>query len=105
MLKRSTTKTVEVFSHWRYRDTKTGRLVSEDKWRRSKSRGGERYKREKVTKSVPLAPPPRQPHTTEEWEDAYDEAISYIEDFGLDEEDYFDEEEEYEGGADYSENS
>jgi hypothetical protein len=30
----------------RYRDTKTGRLVSKETWKRSRARGGKRYKRE-----------------------------------------------------------
>lgn len=36
----------------RYRDTKTGRLVSKETWKRSRARGGKRYKRE-YTKPKP----------------------------------------------------
>jgi len=32
---------------FRYRDTKTGKLVSESTWKRSRAKGGKRYKRER----------------------------------------------------------
>lgn len=52
---------------YRYIDSKTGKKVSEETWRRSKSQGGKRYKRQivkkqpkkkKKKKQVPPPPPP-----------------------------------------------
>lgn len=40
-------------SGFRYRDSKTGRLVSKAKWKRSKAQGGKRYKRETVKPRKP----------------------------------------------------
>lgn len=42
-----------------YRDTKTGKFTSKKTWRRSRSRGGDRYKRERITVRKPKKPGPR----------------------------------------------
>jgi hypothetical protein len=42
-----------------YRDTLTGRFAKKAAWKRSKARGGKRYKREKVKRKKRLPPPPR----------------------------------------------
>lgn len=39
---------------FRYRDSETGRFVSKRTWKRSKARGGTRYKRQRI---VPVRPP------------------------------------------------
>jgi len=48
-----------------YRDTKTGRRVKKDTWKRSRAHGGKRYKRERIKptrRARPMRPaaPPRQ---------------------------------------------
>lgn len=52
-----------------YRDSKTGRLVSKATWKRSKSRGGKRYKRErpKQRRKTPTPKPPPPKPAIFEW--------------------------------------
>lgn len=70
----------------RYRDTKTGKFVSASTWRRSRARGGKRYKRVRrsVVKSTPkrrkakrttspAAPPPEAPFIPAEFLSAADD--------------------------------
>jgi hypothetical protein len=65
-----------------YRDTSSGRFVSESTWRRSKAHGGKRYKRVRVKtgrkkKILPVPPaPPEEP------------AEELLEQLGLEEEEY-----------------
>lgn len=89
----------------RFRDTKTGRLVSEKKWRQAQSRGNKRYKREiyfpKQEKKKKVEPygeggsskdPGERikvPKTIHDWERYYADAQE------------FEDTEEIEGGADY----
>lgn len=44
-----------------YRDSVTGRFAKKSTWQRSKSQGGERYKREKIRHRKIVAPPPVPP--------------------------------------------
>lgn len=47
-----------------YRDSKTGRFVKRSTWKRSKAKGGKRYKRERVKapkRKPPIPPPPPPP--------------------------------------------
>lgn len=89
----------------RFRDTKTGRLVSEKKWRQAQSRGSKRYKREiyfpkqqeKKKKVEPYGEGGssnegeriKVPKTIHDWERYYADAQE------------FEDTEEIEGGADY----
>lgn len=53
-----------------YRDGNTGRFVAKSTWKRSKSHGGSRYKRETIQhkKEREITPPP-QPPDEGEWEE------------------------------------
>jgi hypothetical protein len=42
--------------HTVYRDSKTGKFVKKSTWRRSRARGGDRYKRERITARKPKKP-------------------------------------------------
>jgi hypothetical protein len=49
-----------------YRDTKTGRFASKKTWKRSKAKGGTRYKRGKIRKKEPgVVIPPGEPEVHE----------------------------------------
>jgi hypothetical protein len=48
----------------RYRDSKTGRLVSKSTWKRSKAQGGGRYKRERPITKRRKKPTPTPPVPT-----------------------------------------
>jgi hypothetical protein len=55
---------------YRYRDSRTGRFVSESTWKRSKAQGGKRYKRERETikkKKREIALPPLPPPPGSIW--------------------------------------
>lgn len=75
----------------RYRDTKTGRLVSKSTWTRSKAHGGTRYKRERREKKVEEEPRRKRPREPELSEAELEELI---------EEQIEEEEEEYTGAFD-----
>ena len=56
-----------------YRDTKTGRFCTKASWKRSKKRGGDRYKRERIPvgkrkKKREVTPPPPPPQAPEVFE-------------------------------------
>lgn len=54
-----------------YRDSKTGRFSSKATWKRSKSHGGSRYKRERINRKEKITTePPSSPIPPEdEWEE------------------------------------
>lgn len=106
----------------RYRDRQTGRFVARATWKRSKAHAGARYVREPQARpkrkpvtlpkpakpAKPAKPPslrpvplePAAPRTIEGWEREVARARERAAEYE-DEEAYFDEPEEIEGGADY----
>jgi len=48
-------------AHVIYRDKKTGRFVKKATWKRSKTKGGKRFKRERLKPKRKFVPPPPVP--------------------------------------------